>query len=168
MASVLTQVSPWIKKDLTTDPILYQMKEGVDYKLVRLQNVNATEVSIGLFVKMNANTTQVIVNTAAGSEIGIVPATIHNRTLLEAAAGTSWTFAMQFAALAWIDVAILLKPCKCVVIIIAAQAIVPGSRLEMAAAGQMSLLAAALDRGKALAMIATGTGTNRIVAVINP
>jgi hypothetical protein len=110
------------------------------------------------------------VDLSAAQEIfiGIVPDTPHNRKQIQKNnSNADWTYDLLFADGAEIDVMFPLTSIICSVEIAANNALTASSPLATTTAGHFALAAAGEDYcGRSLAIVATGTGTQIIAAVL--
>ena len=170
MASSITEQFPRLYVDeLTTTPVLLNnAREGVDYLLMRLKTEAAT-IAIRDMVGLEADDlTEVDLGSAQQSFGGIVPDTVFNRKQVEANnSGSDWSYDLLFADVAEIDVMFPITAIICSVEIGANNALTAESPLTVTNTGHFDLAAAGEDYcARSLAIVATGTGTQIIAAVL--
>ena len=170
MASSITeQFTRFYVDTLTTTPVLLsESVEGQDYILMRMITESATIAIRDMVGIEDDDLREVELSGAEETFPGIVPDTVFNRKQVEANnAGSDWSYDLLFADGAEIDVIFPITAIICSVEIAQNQAITASSPLTTDAAGHFELAAAGDDYcGRALAIIATGTGNQIIAAVL--
>lgn len=170
MASSITEQFPryYVDATTTTPVLLNDAREGIDYILMRLKTEAAT-IAIRDMVGLEADDLQEV-DLSGTEEIfcGIVPDTAYNRGRIESNnAGSDWTYDLLFADADWIDVMFPITAIIASVEIAANQALTASSPLTTSNAGHWELAAAGDDySARSLAIVATGTGTQIIAAVL--
>ncbi len=170
MASSITEQFPrfYVDATTTTPVLLNDAREGVDYLLMRLKTEAAT-IAMRDMVGLEDDDLQEV-DLTGDQEIfaGIVPDTAYNRGRIESNnAGVDWTYDLLFADADWIDVMFPITAIICSVEIAANNALTATSPLKTTTAGHYALAAAGDDyAARSLAIVATGTGTQIIAAVL--